>query len=426
MLTVAVAAGVQMGTPRIWVAPVRRSDASMRLAVRPMVEPQAPQGFVWGESFCFDEGERAIAEPATSEAPRPSPPPPLPAEPARSGTSLSAAPKGLSIEELTIRRRIGAGTQGEIRLGEVPGHARPVAIKLGLKPGAIWREAEVLSVMSGLRGFPTLLHHEPDSADTPGGALILALLGPSLEAVHRARQPADQCAPVSTLAGADLLRVGGEIIDLVRCLHQSGFIHNDIKPANLLLGPSFGASAMGSGVSGADVRARDIRDLHLIDFGSCTRAPASEGAGEDFAAGGYTVGPGPHTRGPMGSALFGSVAADEWHLMADCPTADTFPTQPADDLEAVVYTLIHLAAGRLPWHDQAPEGMQRVKRELLTSSNGSAAAATLTQEVDCPTAAEALRALYAEVRRCRGESRAWSDSAPQASVDYEACLAALW
>ena len=62
-------------------------------------------------------------------------------------------PEGLSIEELIIRRRIGTGVQGELWLGELRESSEPVAIKLGLTPGAISREAEVLSIMSGVPGF---------------------------------------------------------------------------------------------------------------------------------------------------------------------------------------------------------------------------------------------------------------------------------
>ena len=64
--------------------------------------------------------------------------------------------------ELVIKGRIGTGRQGEVRLGELPGEGGPVAIKCGIKPAsdAIVREAEVLSLMAGLPGFPTLHHYE--------------------------------------------------------------------------------------------------------------------------------------------------------------------------------------------------------------------------------------------------------------------------
>jgi len=42
------------------------------------------------------------------------------------------------------------------------------------------------------------------------------------------------------------------------------FVHNDLKPANVLLG------------SGAELQPKP---LHLIDFGSCTRANGRRGTG---------------------------------------------------------------------------------------------------------------------------------------------------
>ena len=66
--------------------------------------------------------------------------------------------------------------------------------------------------------------------------------------------------------------------------------------------------------------------------------------------------------------------------------------------------------------------MASVKKQLLTSS---AAAEELTADFHCPAAAAALQALWAEVRRCQRAGT--EDGLPvlRASVDYEACLAAL-
>ena len=378
-------------------AQTRRSIATASMAVG-----QAPVGFVWGESFGFDKAGRAIPMANIVEAPLSSP---VPAEP-------PATSNGLDMEELTILRRIGKGTQGEIRLGESEGVK--VAIKIGLRPGAISREAEVLSVMSGVPGFPELLHFEPEGLDTPGGALVLGLLGPSLDDLHQMQQEASQAGPTPSLSGTAFLRVGGEILCLLRALHQHGFVHNDVKPTNLLLGsPRLGQDGIGPGLD-----AESVCDVHLIDFGSCTRAPGCLNAG-----GNATVGQGPQTRGPIGSLLFASVAADECNFTDECLVTDFHPTHPVDDLESLVYTLVFLTSGCLPWHGLPAELMQKTKREMLTSSSDMAANAALTDNVDCQTATAALRALYAEVRRCRRERYSGSDSA--AVVDYDACLAAL-
>lgn len=364
-----------------------------------------PLGFTWGATFSFDEiREQHVIGRVVSTTQSIRPPPlvsPLvsprvvswfdagirlqPATP-RSPTPLP------SIDELTIGRRIGQGTQCEVRLGELPGHADPVAVKVGLKSGAIaiTREAEVLSALSGVPGFPTLLHHEVAGPDTPGGALVMNLLGPDLDdLLHGPKQSDGRGAP-KVVAASTLLRVGATLLRLLRSLHRAGFVHNDVKPSNILLD---------AGATTLEPRSR----LYLVDFGSCTRAPGCTGAvGERGAVGGDSQ---PH--GPLGSILFASVAADEFD-------AHSCATRPADDIESLVYTLTYLAAGSLPWHGQPAALTTSIKRGLLTSRGSTVAA--LTKSVDCPTCTQALQALYAEVRRCH-------QSCSGAEIDYEACLA---
>ncbi|EOD40345.1 hypothetical protein EMIHUDRAFT_222785 [Emiliania huxleyi CCMP1516] len=286
----------------------RAAAVSTALHPRPLLlDVPAPAGFSWGGTFTFDEAGTAFRT-ATASA----------------------------IDELDIGPRVGLGTQSEVRRGHLPGHTEPVAVKIGLKVGAIAREAEVLSAMSGVPGFPRLLHHEAEGEGTPGGALLLTLLGPSLDDLRRRGES-------GPLTGELLRHVGGCLLGLLRRLHAAGFVHNDVKPSNVLL--SAGAA-----------------ELH----------PASD------------------------------LAADESRA-----------TRPSDDVESLLYTLAYLAAGRLPWQGEDADAVASAKRELLVEGVGAVAA--LTDGVECPAAAAALRALHAEVVRA---SRV-------GAVDYAICLAAL-
>jgi len=170
--------------------------------------------------------------------------------------------KRLTLDELMIQDRLGEGTQSEVLSGYLPGGA-PVAVKLGLKRGAISREAAVLSALSGRVGFPLLLHHEHEGSATPGGCLVMEVLGPSLEDLRRGKSGR------ARLSGAPFLRVGRGVLRLLRRLHAAGFVHNDLKPANVLLG------------SGAELQPKP---LHLIDFGSCTRADGQLAGNEPTAS----------------------------------------------------------------------------------------------------------------------------------------------
>lgn len=400
------------------------------VAFEVLAEDPPPEGFIWGELITFDDSGKAVpmavgkvmptkvaaprmeasskvsvnswydsgirlAPPVTSwhdgglrlEAP--------PSAPASTPSAHASGTRAVDIEELYIGRRIGKGTQSEVRLGELPGKAGRVALKVGLKPAsiAIAREAAVLPVMAGRPGFPTLLHYEVDGPDTPGGALVLELLGPSLDDLKRSGNG----SPSETaFTGRTLLRIGSDVVRLLRQLHLAGFVHNDVKPANLLL----------------DVHSTSLQPsstLHLIDFGSCTRAP-----GRGVAKGVETDGKedalrrDPANKGPIGTLMFASVAADE---------CDEYvcETRAADDIESLTYVLTYLASGRLPWQDQSASLAASTKKELLM---GSGAATALTAGIECEMAVAAIHALYAEVRRCRSRDRG-------VELDYEACLAAL-
>ena len=164
-------------------------------------------------------------------------------------------------------------------------------------------------------------------------------------------------------------------------------VHNDIKPANLLLG--------------ARSSSQPSR-LHLIDFGSATRVDGYAGADGEIA----------RPNGAIGTVTFASVAADDSQLLM----------RPADDIESLVYTLTYLAAGSLPWRGKPEQVANQIKCELLAGSGEAARLWSLADHVHCAATVAALEDLWVELRRCHGGGR---KGAAGASVDYDACLAAL-
>ena len=385
--------------------------------------PRSPPVTSW-----YDSGERLetppplVLEATSAEA----------AEAAEGGDSEVEEVTEVNIDELILAERIGQGAQSEVLMGELPSPIGKVAVKVGLRVNAISREAAVLSALKGVRGFPKTLHHEVAGPGAPGGFLVLELLGSSLHDLCQGKSQAStqpgsdegtdagaeegagdgaagggaegcEVTPVE-LSGQTLLRVGRGVVRLLRDLHDAGFVHNDVKPANLLLGKGAGSTLQPT-------------RLHLIDFGSCTRieghVPAATSAAASSDSATKVAAAEWHVDGPIGTASFASVAADVRHR----------PMRPVDDIESLVYTLTHLAGGCIPWRGQPADLVVEMKEELHAS--GGAALCELTGGMECTTAVAALEALWAEVARCNAAGQDGAAAAGGADVDYAACLAAL-
>ena len=132
-------------------------------------------------------------------------------------------------------------------------------------------------------------------------------------------------------------------------LHLAGYVHNDVKPGNLLLGRGATASA-----------------LHLIDFGLATLAA-------DMC-------PDSAWRRDMlkGTPSFASLAA---HYSRR-------PMRPVDDIESLVYTLAYLAVGGLPWEGLPEAEVAQLKKRAMTEG-----CHVFTDPIHSPTVATALRTI---------------------------------
>jgi len=290
-------------------------------------------------------------------------------------------PSKFDINKLMVKQVIGEGTQSQVMLGEYPGEIGKVAVKVGMKKNAIAREEPVLLAMSGIPCFPKVYYHAPHSAENVGGVLVLNLMGPSLNDLWTS----DVRLPGESFDGQMLLRIGRGILRPLRELHLQGFVHNDIKPANILL------------AAGSDVKAKR---LQLIDFGSCTQTEASVNKSGPLL---------PDQKGPIGTLTFAS-------LEADGPRKRRM--RPADDIESLVFTLAVLGGVELPWKAKG-EAAPYFKHELVTNQF---AAKFLTEGMQAPAAA-GLQGLLAEVRRVYASEEPHAYNAE--SLDYDACLAAL-
>lgn len=136
--------------------------------------------------------------------------------------------------------------------------------------------------------------------------------------------------------------VGLSVICILERLHDMDFIHRDIQPSNIMTG--FPSTA-------------DLLDIHLIDF--------SKAAIYRRRLQGKCVHISKESQEPVPSSLvFGSRRSN---LL--------IPVSRKDDLESLLYTLVYLAKGTLPWirNDGSPatenvEIMADIKRSTKASA----------------------------------------------------------
>jgi serine/threonine protein kinase len=133
--------------------------------------------------------------------------------------------------------------------------------------------------------------------------LIMQLLGKSLE---------DLLKESSSFDLATVLKLGIDITDLLERVHDSGYLHRDIKPNNFLIGDT----------------KTDYDELYIMDFGLSKRYIQDNGSHIPMNEG----------RSLVGTARYASINVHKG-----------LEPSRRDDLESVAYILIYFLKKRLPW-----------------------------------------------------------------------------
>jgi serine/threonine protein kinase len=140
-----------------------------------------------------------------------------------------------------------------------------------------------------------------------------------------------RCLGKDLLTAVDAMEVARQALERLQTLHVAGFAHRDIKPENFVHG-------VGSN--------RDT--LYIIDFGLCKRV--------------VDLRSGKHIDNRGGKLMTGTPRYASLH------THDGEEQSRRDDVEALVYMLIYLVKGSLPWqgkssaHNYAAVG--KIKRDI--------------------------------------------------------------
>ena len=218
-----------------------------------------------------------------------------------------------------LLRCIGRGSFGEVYEAVDTRTRARVAVKLEPVhvefPQLVYEHC-VMQELAGCHGFPRVLWFE--SNDTHN-VLIMQKLG---ESVEDARVRRSGVLPVERVVG-----LGRQMLERLASFHARGFAYRDMKPQNMLLGlPAKRRDVDIDGTFTED-------DLYLIDFGLCKRV--------------FDVRTSVHIpmrtdKKRVGTPRYASLNAH-----------DGVEQSRRDDIESLVYVLVFLARGCLPWQIQA-------------------------------------------------------------------------
>ena len=273
--------------------------------------------------------------------------------------------------------QLGSGAYGQVLLGRsVQSRDRQlVAVKIApYKQGALKHEAQVLSAVqnAGPSRFPRpLFHGKQEVLGEECEVLVMQLLGPSVEALWWAAKAGAGMEP------APVLRLGIGMLRCLRSLHACGFSHNDIKPANFCMGPC-GASAS---------------RVHLVDFGLCAPLLSASPGPTGHASTAVL------SSGPAGTPAFASIAQQQGEATCE-----------SDDAASLVYSLVYLMCGGLPW-EQLPRAGEILEAKERDAESGALLSRGLPREV-----AAALNTLWEHAEETRRAD---------ALFDHDMCVGAL-
>ncbi|AYV76869.1 MAG: serine/threonine protein kinase [Barrevirus sp.] len=234
------------------------------------------------------------------------------------------------LNDYLIVEQIGSGSFGEVYLAQYK-EGGYVAVKVEEKRKVqrvyneykIYKELHDKNFVVGLPKIYDYLQSEDYNI------LVMQLLGPSLEDLFNKE------GRLFTLPTVYLLAI--QLVTLLEKLHNSGFIHRDIKPNNFLIGRDKGAS-----------------QVFMMDFGLSKRY----------------VEDGKHMKMRNGRSLIGTAryASVNMHM--------GFEPSRRDDLESVGYMLIYFLKGALPW-----QGIKKRKKHRQVELIGDAKMCTSVENL---------------------------------------------
>ena len=230
-----------------------------------------------------------------------------------------------------LLKRIGSGAFGLIFSAKNVNTNEIVAIKLEptAQTDTLTHEAAVLMKLSGISGIPNLrFYGVPDH----NRYMVIDLLGKSLQTISSEHK---KSVPI------EIVRMyAKQMVQIIQAVHERGFVHRDIKPPNFMTGSGPNPSTNENEKNTSD-------KIFLIDFGmSRTYIDDKTKAHRCNKL---------RTTGIIGTPRYVSINVHDGN-------------EPSrrDDLISIMYVVVYLVKGRLPWKAAAsPESVAQIKKTIL-------------------------------------------------------------
>ncbi|CAD5230913.1 unnamed protein product [Bursaphelenchus okinawaensis] len=231
-------------------------------------------------------------------------------------------PGTLLNNRIKVERLMGGGGFGQVFKAVDTHHEdREVAVKVeptDKESGRMILEQKVLNLLRGTKHAPLLI---ASGTHDNYMYIVMEYLGRNLNDLRR-RMPKRRFTPQSTIRSCI------QMVSALNAVHHIGYLHRDVKPSNMCVGHG-------------DVRAR--RNVFLVDFGM-TRKYMNE-AGTRRKERQYA--------GFRGTLRYVSITVHERREQGPC-----------DDLWSLLYSMIELGEGALPWrHIEDDEDMSLKKKK---------------------------------------------------------------
>jgi len=215
-------------------------------------------------------------------------------------------------QDFRVVRFIGRGGFAQIYEAHDTAWNNNVAIKIARIDGSNDNRRMILEVRALLALTNT--DHSPEvlACGQYDGFIyiVMDLLGASLRELRQIRITQRALRSFSILT---TVKIGLQMIDALEAVHRVGFLHRDVKPANMCIGGRNNAST-----------------IYLVDY-NMTRRYRDPATGNVFPA--------------REVARFRGT-----HRYASLTTHDQQEQGPKDDLWGLFYTLAEFSEGALPWH----------------------------------------------------------------------------